>query len=333
MGKGIQVRFGRKNPGSERAVGVLGVIRGTRARKISLDARRCGRSPSSTASRLTEDLVAKIEAALSTERDSLDDWLVLETERPGLWPDELRDDPRRSWRRLGRRRGQPIAMESRQPVNRIYYGPPGTGKTYELSKLLKREYEQAMTSVSKEEWRSQLIAERIAGLDLVGRRCGRALRSRRQGECRRSCYDHPFMKAIAAAKSANKNVRNTVWGTLQYHTIEDRNRQDELRLAPAVFDKTADSIWQFAGDWKKSCADLIETVKATRLVPHELARSNATASSPSTSPTVTRSSSRDCGRFWTATRRLAKSSTRSVRASSKTCAAAHGRRRNSDSRW
>ena len=27
MGKGIQLRFGRKNPGSERAVGVLGVIR------------------------------------------------------------------------------------------------------------------------------------------------------------------------------------------------------------------------------------------------------------------------------------------------------------------
>jgi hypothetical protein len=27
MGKGIQVRLGRKNPGSERAIGVLGVIR------------------------------------------------------------------------------------------------------------------------------------------------------------------------------------------------------------------------------------------------------------------------------------------------------------------
>jgi 5-methylcytosine-specific restriction enzyme B len=30
MGKGVQVRFGRKKPGSERAVGVLAVIRGTR---------------------------------------------------------------------------------------------------------------------------------------------------------------------------------------------------------------------------------------------------------------------------------------------------------------
>ena len=48
------------------------------------------------------------------------------------------------------------------PTNRIYYGPPGTGKTYELSKLLKREYEQAITTVSAEEWRSQFIADRKA---------------------------------------------------------------------------------------------------------------------------------------------------------------------------
>ena len=32
MGKSAQVRFGRKNPGSERAVGVLGIVRGTQVR-------------------------------------------------------------------------------------------------------------------------------------------------------------------------------------------------------------------------------------------------------------------------------------------------------------
>lgn len=92
MGKGVQVRFGRKNPGSERAVGVLGVIRGTRIRKISWT-RELGEVPKLHREPLTERLVANIEAALSAERDSLDDWLVLDTERPGLWPDELRDDP------------------------------------------------------------------------------------------------------------------------------------------------------------------------------------------------------------------------------------------------
>jgi 5-methylcytosine-specific restriction protein B len=41
MGKGIQVRFGRKNPGSERAVGVLGLIQGISTRRSR---GCCGRS-------------------------------------------------------------------------------------------------------------------------------------------------------------------------------------------------------------------------------------------------------------------------------------------------
>lgn len=138
MGKNIQVRFGRKNPGSERAVGVLGVVRGTRARKLTWT-RPLGPVAKLNRELLTEDLVTKIEAALSTERESLDDWLVLETERPGLWPDQLRDDPLDP----GEDTDDDEAgntEQTQQPVNRIYYGPPGTGKTYELSKLLKREY-------------------------------------------------------------------------------------------------------------------------------------------------------------------------------------------------
>lgn len=38
-----------------------------------------------------------------------------------------------------------------------------------------------------------------------------------------------------------------------------------MRLAPAVFDKTTDSVWQFAGDWKEAVADVIETVKAYQI--------------------------------------------------------------------
>lgn len=254
MGKSIQVRFGRKNPGSERAVGVLGVIRGTRTRKISWT-RDIGTVPKLHREPLTEELVAQIDAAVSAERDSLNDWLVLETERPGLWPDQLRDDPIDP----GEDSDEEEASDAdvvRQPINRIYYGPPGTGKTYELSKLLKREYEQSMTSVSREEWRNQFVAEKIAGLtwweaaaaalyDLGGKASVDAL------------LDHPFMKAIAAAKSANKSVRNTVWGALQYHTIESSETvKMSKRMAPAVFDKLPDSSWTLAGDWEEAAADL-----------------------------------------------------------------------------
>ncbi|KHK58699.1 restriction endonuclease [Ralstonia sp. A12] len=258
MSKGVQVRFGRKNPGSERAVGVLGVIRGTRTRKISWT-RDIGPLSKLNRAPLTSDLVAKIEVALS-ERDSLDDWSV---QRPGLWPDDLRDDSAEPG-------DEPDDEETtdvdtvRQPINRIYYGPPGTGKTYELSRLLKREYEQAMAAVSGEEWREQFIATRIAGLtwwegvaaalvDLGGKA--------KVGEL----YEHPFIQAIATAKGRIQNVRPTLWNTLQHHTIEESQTVNtKLRLAPAVFDKSVDSVWQFAGEWMDSCADLIETAKAYR---------------------------------------------------------------------
>lgn len=260
MGKGIQVRFGRKNPGSERAIGVLGVIRGTRTRKISWT-RDVGNVPKLNREPLTDDLVAKIEAALVAERESLDDWLVLETERSGLWPDQLRDDPTEPDEDSGDEE-PPTDAVVRQAFNRIYYGPPGTGKTYELSKLLRREYEQAMTSVSNEEWRKQLIASRIANLtwwegaaaaliDLGGKA--------KVGQL----YEHPFIQAIVAAKGRNQNVRQTLWGTLQHHTSEEsKTVNTKLRLAPAVFDKSDDSVWQLVEDWKEACADLIESVRA-----------------------------------------------------------------------
>lgn len=254
MGKGIQVHFGRKNPGSERAVGVLGVIRGTRARKITWN-RPMGQVAQLDRELLTEDLVAKIEAALVAERESLDDWWALEAERPGLWPDQLRDDPLGSVEEMDEDEASDTT-EHRQSVNRIYYGPPGTGKTYTLSKLLKREYEQAMDSISADEWRNQFIAQRVIGLtwwegaaaalfDLGGSADVDAILS------------HPFLKAIAAHKSGNQSVRNTVWGALQYHTTEDsKTVKMSKRMAPAVFDKKADSSWTFAGEWSEVGGDL-----------------------------------------------------------------------------
>ena len=265
MGKNIQVRFGRKNPGSERAVGVLGVVRGARTRKISWT-RSVGAVNKLNREALTDDLVARIETALSTERESLEEWLVLETERPGLWPDQLRDDPLDPGEDMDDEEATVIS-DARQPVNRIYYGPPGTGKTYELSKLLKREYEQAMNLVSTEEWRSQFVVERVAGLtwwegaaatlfDLGGRADVDAMLA------------HPFMQAIAATKTANKTMRNTVWGALQYHTIaESKMVKMSKRVAPAVFDKNEDSSWSFAGEWDQVGGDLRAIVSAYQAGP------------------------------------------------------------------
>ncbi len=44
---------------------------------------------------------------------------------------------------------KPANKPSVPPSNRIYYGPPGTGKTYQLSQMLKRDYEQPAGSVRR----------------------------------------------------------------------------------------------------------------------------------------------------------------------------------------
>ncbi len=265
VGKGVQVRFGRKNPGSERAIGVLAVILGTRTRTISWtrdvgDVSKLHRAP------LTDDLVAKIEVALAAERQALDDWLVLETERPGLWPDQLRDDPTEPDDEYDNQEPATEAVIT-QAFNRIYYGPPGTGKTYEVTKLLQRDYEQSMSSVSDAEWKSEFIAGKVANLTWWE---GAAITLEDLGGVSSvdAILNHPFMKAIASKKSANKNPRNTVWGALQHHTIESSQTvKMAQRMAPAVFDKNEDSTWKFAGDWDNVGRDLKSLVSDYKAGP------------------------------------------------------------------
>lgn len=266
MGNGIQVRFGRKNPGMERAAGVLGIIRGTRTRTISWN-RDVGSVPKMNRMPLTEDLVSKIEAALASKDDALDEWLKLETERPGLWPDQLRDDPMEAGEDADDE-VPPTSDVVRQPFNRIYYGPPGTGKTYELGKLLKRDYEQAMASVSNEEWRNQVIAEKI-GVLTWWEGTAAALYDMGQPVTVSQLVEHPFVRAIAA-RGTNRNVRAALWATLQAHTIEESKTVNyKRRLPPAIFDKSAESIWHLAGDWQDACEDLTKLVDQLKAGPQE----------------------------------------------------------------
>lgn len=258
IGEGIQVRFGRKNPGSERAVGVLGVVRGAKSRKISWT-RSVGTVAKANRVPLTDAFVTQVEAALISERQSLNDWLVLEAERPGLWPDQLRDDPVEQ----GEDPDDDDQAESdavRQALNRIYYGPPGTGKTYELSKLLKREYEQAVASVSTEEWSNQFIAEKIAVLTWW--QVAAAALYDLGGTAKVSdLTEHSFIKALIAANGPNRNVHQTLWQSLNSHTVEESTTVKlKKRSPPGVFDKTADSVWRLVGDWREACKDVVDLV-------------------------------------------------------------------------
>lgn len=145
-------------------------------------------------------------------------------------------------------------------VNRIYYGPPGTGKTFKVAKLLKEKYEQSVDHVPVGEWRQQFIAENIAGLTWWEGLAG-ALYDL-GGEAKvAELADHPFIKAIASKKGRSTNIKQTLWRTLQHHTVLDSETVNmELRHAPAVFDKSTDSVWRFAGDWQEACADVLAHV-------------------------------------------------------------------------
>jgi 5-methylcytosine-specific restriction protein B len=160
----------------------------------------------------------------------------------------------------------PLPVTAAKPIgaalNRIYYGPPGTGKTYTLTRLLKDKYEQAIQSVSPEEWRSQVIAEKIAVLKWW--ECVAAAIYELGGKAKvAEIAKHRFIQAIVTAKNRTQGVKQTLWGTLQHHTIESsKTVNTKLRMAPAIFDKTEESQWLLAGDWQEVCEDL------TALVDH-----------------------------------------------------------------
>ena len=264
-GKNIEVRFGRKDPGEGSAKSVLGYIHGKRSRKILI--REDGGLPELDWTKLTDDLVTKIENDLVTAHETLNKWFASKIERPGLWPDQFRDDTQESDEESDD--GEPamdaaVKQADRQAFNRIYYGPPGTGKTYEVSKLLREEYEPETTLVSAAEWQRLFIADRIAPLkwwevavlalvDFGGKANVSQL------------LKHPFIVALATAKGRKDNLRQIIWTTLQERTVDESTTvKQKLRISPQVFDKSEESVWQLAGEWEDACADLVDLFKEYR---------------------------------------------------------------------
>lgn len=139
-------------------------------------------------------------------------------------------------------------------LNRIYYGPPGTGKTYAALQELKK-FECLPKSQTEQDWRHSFLVEQIAPLKwwegIAASLCALGGRAKVA-----DIVAHPFLKAVASTKKSSL-IRNTVWGTLQHHTLEESTTVNiKLRLAPAIFDKTTDSVWYLAGDWQEICADI-----------------------------------------------------------------------------
>lgn len=266
---GPQIRFGRKQPGQLRASAVLGYVHCGKVALLQINDAIEGVS-SMAWREIGRDLVANVLKQITASHAAINDWKEFGTERAGYWPDELRAeqaDP-------SDMSAVVLPMSSETPVpagracfNRIYYGPPGTGKTYRLSKLLSEQYQQPVSSESQEEWRSRFISENVSDLtwwEGVAAALYELGGSAKVGQL----FDHPFIQAIAATKARTRNVRQTLWAALQTHADRDsKTVGTDTRIAPAVFDKTTDSVWHFTGDWKEACADQIAMVEAYRAGP------------------------------------------------------------------
>lgn len=269
VGDHHELRFGRKNPGSNRAVGVLGKIVGTLAHRVTLK-HPVGDLEPMRRIELTDELVDRLVAALQRIPAVVQEWQEPGVVRPGLWPDQLttEDDEGDEEDEAD----SEVTSGPRPPRNRIYYGPPGTGKTFQLTKLLKSEYEQSTGSASVEEWRADFISARIINLTWW-QAVVAALYDLGEHADVSAILEHRFIKALADTKERTKYLRQTIWTTLQNRTVDESLTVNQaIRLEPRIFDRDRDSTWHFDGDWREECADIIELVEEYRAGPHATGR-------------------------------------------------------------
>jgi 5-methylcytosine-specific restriction protein B len=83
--------------------------------------------------------------------------------------------------------------------------------------------------------------------------------------------EHPFIQALITANGRSRNVHQTLWQILNSHAVEESvTVKLKKRFAPGVFDKSADSVWHFADDWRDSCEDLVSLVDQWKAGHHDV---------------------------------------------------------------
>lgn len=144
---------------------------------------------------------------------------------------------------------------NKMALNTILYGPPGTGKTYRLQKDYFDKFTTKTASVTKDEYFINIINDfkwweviGAAVLDIGNAKVSDVL-------------EHPLVKYKTSLSEA-KNIRASIWGTLQSHTIEECNLVNyKNRQPPLIFNKLEDSFWEFVEDAKEEVPQIIELLE------------------------------------------------------------------------
>ena len=149
-------------------------------------------------------------------------------------------------------------------TNLIFYGPPGTGKTYQLNQLIEK-YSSKKQKISREAWLSQQLLDMrwfdavFAVLLILGTKAKV-----------KDIVNHEYIRLKARVMERYRYVRNTVWGTLQAHTVEtSQTVQYKNKRAPFVFDKNEDAVWHLVGDWEEECAEQVDLTETLKKGPQE----------------------------------------------------------------
>ncbi|MBL7964931.1 MAG: EVE domain-containing protein [Flavobacteriales bacterium] len=125
-----------------------------------------------------------------------------------------------------------------RPVNLILYGPPGTGKTYTLKERYFSRYTTRIEALPREQRLAEMVKDltwwEVAAMVLLDTGPVEA----------GTIMEHELLR-IKAGLSNSANVRATVWGTLQMHTVNECELvKYATRQEPLIFNKREGSIWE-----------------------------------------------------------------------------------------
>jgi len=125
-----------------------------------------------------------------------------------------------------------------EPLNLILYGPPGTGKTYTLKNEFFDRFTTRVERLTREQRLTELVEEltwwQVVAMVLLDLGPSKAS----------AIMEHELLRTKARL-SSSANIRATVWGTLQTHTVlECPLVAYKGRLEPLLFNKQENSIWE-----------------------------------------------------------------------------------------